>query len=87
MRGSKTTSLAFSADDLEQFARAMSNAPDDAGETAIEIAERLGISIDLVRRRLRRAQRAGRLIVGRALRERIDGQPCPVPVYRLRQTN
>ena len=51
------------------------------GLTTAELVERWGIGTDAVLRRLKLAQKAGILRVGRKASTRLDGVPTPVPCY------
>lgn len=55
----------------------------DEGHTMRELCELAGLSNRTMEQRLRRAQEAGRLFVGRRTVPRIDGIPAQVPVYRV----
>lgn len=59
----------------------LSNNESDNGETAGEIAERLGKDTTWVRKRLAVAKSKGMLVVGKASRARLDGLEVRVPVY------
>lgn len=55
----------------------------DEGHTLRELCDLAGLSNRTMEQRLRRAQEAGRLVVGRRTVPRIDGIPTQVPVYRV----
>lgn len=68
---------------IEAILAASATGPDAAGLTAAELVDRSGMSEKWVRKRLRALKTAGRLAVGRAGRETIDGRVVRVPVYSL----
>lgn len=56
----------------------------DEGARAEEIADALGISTKLALKLIRSGIASGWVTVGRRSSTRVDGQPCKVPVYLIR---
>lgn len=74
---------------ISEWRKALEAAVAGSGEdgmTALEISNALGVSIDVVRRRLTQLKADGHLIVGRGQREYLDGRVGLVPVYRPART-
>lgn len=59
------------------------NSTNATGQTTVELAEELGCSRDTVIKHLKTARVAGRLVIGKSTRVRIDGQTQQVPVYKF----
>ena len=69
---------------LAALAEVLAAQPDPEGYyTAIELADMLGVGNVAAQRRLRVAQKAGRLAVVRVNRPSIDGRMMHVPAYRI----
>lgn len=62
---------------------AESTRKNDAGYTAKEVAEVLGVSLLAARHMIGHAVAAGRVEVGSRTITRIDGKPSRAPVYRF----
>lgn len=59
------------------------SARNDGGSTVAELSARLGIGIQTVRGRIKRAMALGWVRVGRRMSTTIDGKPHPSPVYTI----
>ncbi len=57
----------------------------DAGHTAKELSEKLGVPKRTLAKKLKQMMADGRCICGHAIRENAIGRMHPVPVYRLRR--
>lgn len=67
----------------EWMAELEKSAKNDVGLTRREIQEVVGHSTNWVCTLLLKAKAAGRLEIGKAMRESLDGRSVPVPVYRF----
>ena len=66
---------------LDELARLSDRS--DEGLTSEEWAREMGVEIHTARSRLKKAQEAGWLVVGRRRSSTLDGRPNLVPVYRI----
>lgn len=82
MASELTISEAELLDALQTARRARGDGPSGA-LTAIELGVAMSCGIRAVTNTLRRFHAAGRLVVHRVERTRIDGQRCVVPAYSL----
>ena len=70
---------------VKAFEDALENRPvGDEGMTSGELADAMGITVNVINQRLRQMHKAGRLEAGRSRRASIDGRMMSVPVYRLK---
>jgi predicted transcriptional regulator len=67
---------------LKELQTLTANSSNDDGFSAQEIADKLGMTVQTVRIKLRPLAKQGKIKVGRRADTRIDGRPCEVPVYR-----
>lgn len=68
---------------IEKALTSLRKVANDEGDTAEELAAKVGHDVKWVHKRLKAAKAQGKLIVGRAQRERLDGKTTTVPVYRI----
>ena len=71
---------------MAAFEAAQAKRPGDDGMTTQELADASDppVSYGIMRKRVRMLSKAGKLIVGKSMREAMDGRRMQLPVYRLK---